>query len=75
MDLTVLGSGTDPELMERLARKAPTRNTDQVLADLVRQTEDGTNSAVLADLVRQSEAGANDVVAELLAQARNGEAE
>ncbi|WP_225631029.1 hypothetical protein [Streptomyces solaniscabiei] len=55
MDLTGPGSGTDPELMERLTRQVldgttrrPTRSP--------RQTEDGTK----------------DVVAQLLAQTRNG---
>lgn len=66
------GSGTDPELMERLTRQTLAGDTDHVLADLVRQTEDGTNDAVLADLVHHSEEGTNNVVLRLLAQARDG---
>ncbi|MFF3617479.1 recombinase family protein [Streptomyces sp. NPDC002580] len=75
VDLIGPGSGTAPELMERLTRQALTGDNDRVLADLVRQTQDGTNDAVLADLARQGEDGGNDAVAELLAQARNGSAE
>lgn len=56
VDLTGPGSGTDPELMERLTRKALNGDADQVLADLVRQSEDGIN----------------DVVLQLPAQARDG---
>jgi DNA invertase Pin-like site-specific DNA recombinase len=52
--ITGPGSGTDPELMERL--------TTQVL--------DG--DSVLDNLARQAE-GSHDVVAQLLAQARNGD--
>ncbi|MFI8244421.1 hypothetical protein ACIF83_45600 [Streptomyces sp. NPDC085866] len=56
VDLTGPGSGTDPELMERL--------TQQVL--------DGTSDEVTDALAEQTEDGAKDVVAQLLAQARNG---
>ncbi|WP_345584321.1 recombinase family protein [Streptomyces prasinosporus] len=54
VDLTGPGSGTDPELRERLTRQVMDGTTDDVLHTLVEQTEDGTN----------------DVVATLLAQAR-----
>ncbi|MEU9056452.1 hypothetical protein AB0D37_39710 [Streptomyces sp. NPDC048384] len=54
VDLTGPGSGTDPELMERLQRQVLGGATDEVVDTLVEQTEDGTN----------------DVVAALLAQAR-----
>ncbi|MFB7324765.1 recombinase family protein [Streptomyces sp. NPDC056190] len=53
--ITGPGSGTGPELMERL--------TAQVL--------DG--DTVLDNLARQAEDGSDDVVAQLLAQARNGD--
>jgi hypothetical protein len=54
VDLTGPGSGTDPELMERLTRQVLGGATDEATATLVEQTEDGTD----------------DVVAALLAQAR-----
>ncbi|WP_211258953.1 hypothetical protein [Spirillospora albida] len=53
--ITGLGSGTDPELLER--------RTAQVI-------DGGT---VLDDLTRQAQDGTDDVVAQLLAQARNGD--
>ncbi|ANP50676.1 recombinase family protein [Streptomyces griseochromogenes] len=56
VDLTGPGSGTDPELMDRL--------TQQVL--------DGTSDEVIDALTEQTDDGAKDVVAQLLAQARNG---
>ncbi|WP_063733540.1 hypothetical protein [Streptomyces sp. RTd22] len=67
------GSGTDPELMDRLSQQALGGYSDQVPADLVRQVEDGTNHAVLTDLVRQSEStnGTDAIVLKLLAQARD----
>ncbi|MER7820707.1 hypothetical protein [Streptomyces sp. NPDC096153] len=55
VDLTGPGSGTDPELMERLQRQVLAPAADEVPRPLVEQTEDETN----------------DVVAALLAQARN----
>ncbi|MGW5689243.1 hypothetical protein [Nonomuraea sp. NPDC003754] len=55
--ITGRGSGTDPELMERL--------TAQVL--------DG--DTVLDDLARHAQHGTDDVVAQLLSQARNGNAQ
>ncbi|MQY40984.1 hypothetical protein SRB17_90210 [Streptomyces sp. RB17] len=54
MDLTGPGSGTDPELMERLQR--------QVL--------DGAGEKLVDTPARQTEDGTKDVVAQLLAQAR-----
>ncbi|MFF3468178.1 recombinase family protein [Streptomyces sp. NPDC001984] len=57
--ITGPGSGTDPELMERLTRQILDGTTTQVLDDPARQTEDGTT----------------DVVAQLPAQARDGDAE
>jgi hypothetical protein len=54
VDLTGPGSGTGPEVMERLTRLDGT--SDEVTDALAEQTEDGTK----------------DVVAQLLAQARNG---
>jgi len=54
--ITGPGSGTDPELMERLTRQVLDATGDQTADVLVEQTEDGTT----------------DVVAHLLAQARNG---
>ncbi|MFF5143074.1 hypothetical protein ACFY6U_25655 [Streptomyces sp. NPDC013157] len=54
VDLTGPGSGTDPELMDRLQRQVLGGATDEVTVTLVEQTEDGTD----------------DVVAALLAQAR-----
>jgi DNA invertase Pin-like site-specific DNA recombinase len=56
VDLTGPGSGTDPELMERLTRQVLGPGTGDVVDTLVEQTEDGTDN----------------VVAALLAQARNG---
>lgn len=56
VDLTGPGSGTRPELMERLTRQVLDGTSDEVPDALARQTEDGTK----------------DVVAQLLAQARNG---
>lgn len=57
VDLTGPGSGTDPELMERLTRQVLDGKSDEVTDALAEQTEDE----------------AKDVVAQLLAQARNGE--
>ncbi|MGW2741859.1 recombinase family protein [Streptomyces sp. NPDC001450] len=56
VDLTGPGSGTDPGLMDRL--------TQQVL--------DGTSDEVIDALTEQTDDGAKGVVAQLLAQARNG---
>ncbi|MFG2862327.1 hypothetical protein [Streptomyces sioyaensis] len=54
VDFTGPGSGTDPELMERLTRQVLGPGAGDVVDTLVEQTEDGTD----------------DVVAALLAQAR-----
>ncbi|MFE5110626.1 hypothetical protein [Streptomyces sp. NPDC056663] len=54
--ITGAGSGTDPGLMERLPRQVLDTTADETADAVVGQTEDGTT----------------DVVAELLAQARNG---
>ncbi|GAA2644250.1 hypothetical protein [Streptomyces vastus] len=56
MDLTGPGSGTGPELMERLTRQVLDGTSDEVPDAPVGQTEDGTKN----------------VVAQLLAQARHG---
>lgn len=53
-DLTGPGSGTDPDLIERLQRQALDPAANDVVDTLVEQTENGTN----------------DVVAALVAQAR-----
>lgn len=53
--LTCPGSGTNPELMERLTRQALGGATDDVVDRLVEQSEEQTD----------------DVVAALLAQARH----
>ncbi|MDG9702601.1 hypothetical protein [Streptomyces sp. DH37] len=56
VDLTGLGSSTEPELVERLTRQVLDGTSDEVTDALAEQTGDGTK----------------DVVAQLLAQARNG---
>ncbi|MFI6353596.1 hypothetical protein ACIBJF_13255 [Streptomyces sp. NPDC050743] len=56
VDLTSPGSGTEPELLERLTRQVLGPSAGDVVDTLVEQTEDGTD----------------DVVAALLAQARGG---
>ncbi|WP_455771599.1 recombinase family protein [Streptomyces hygroscopicus] len=55
VDLTGPGSGTDPELMERLTRQV--LEGDGVLDTLVEQTEDGTNDVVAALLAQARHEG------------------
>ncbi|MFD5006249.1 hypothetical protein ACFWMV_25445 [Streptomyces mutabilis] len=52
VDLTGPGSGTEPELMERLQRQVLGGATDDALNALVEQTEDQANDVVAALLAR-----------------------
>ncbi|MFD5300122.1 hypothetical protein ACFWJU_33595 [Streptomyces mutabilis] len=52
MDLTGPGSGTEPELLERLQRQVLGGATDDALNALVEQTEDQANDVVAALLAR-----------------------
>ncbi|CAL9667991.1 hypothetical protein SUDANB176_07322 [Streptomyces sp. enrichment culture] len=57
VDLTGPGSGTDPELMQRLTRQVMDSTTDDVLHTLVEQTEDGTNDVVATLLAQERREG------------------
>ncbi|MCZ4602705.1 recombinase family protein [Streptomyces sp. Lzd4kr] len=57
VDLSAPGSGTDPELMDRLQRQVLGRATDEVTVTLVEQTEDGTDDVVAALLAQAGAKG------------------